>query len=160
MKNDFTIISSKDNSKGYNTIKKFITEDLLKHIDLLPKNLEIMLYDYEVYGNHTGIVKEFNGYRIDLNLPQILRLYKGKSKINRIDEKHLPKFKSFKNYLLFVLYHELGHYNLKHLFNAVDYLNNKGKYEIDADKFSLRFLKFKSGGGDKKWKRPELARIE
>lgn len=142
MKNDFIIISGKDNSKGYNTIKKFITKDLSKHINLLPpRNLEIILYDYEVYGNHTGIVKEFNGHRIDLNLPQILRLYKGRSKLNRIDRKHLPKFKSFKNYLLFVLYHELGHYNLKHLFNEVDYFNNKGICEIKADKFALKVIK-------------------
>ena len=146
MINNFTIKNDINNSKKYTFIKEFIAKDLLRHKEIFPENLKIILYDYENLENKTGLFIHGADIIVDINLIEILRLYKkGHGFLHRSDIKHLPEFKSFKNYLLFVLYHELGHYNLKHCFNMDHYFINRNVCELEADKFSLEILEIKGG---------------
>lgn len=143
MKNDFIITIGKYNKRKrkYNTIKRLIFQALSKQRDLLPKNLEILLYDYKNLSNNTGLYKKGDRYKIDFNLRELLDFYKNRTTLRRTDIEHLPKFKNFRSYLLFALYHELGHYNLKHHLNGDYYSMYRNLCEIDADKYSLKLLK-------------------
>ncbi len=132
-------ITVKDSNRSHTTIKKIISKVLLEHKDILPSELVISLIkDNNItLETSTGIDKNLFGYIIDFNLIQIYNLYKGKEKIQRCNTKHLPKFKKFKDYLLFVLFHELGHYDLKHFLNPDKQTLQR---ETVTDIYSLKLL--------------------
>jgi len=129
------IYNSKTNKRKHTTIKKILHKALLQYKNLLP-NFRIIIYDKDLRTNRTSIFKNRN--RIDFNVRQLLRLYHNPGELIRDKKDHIGIIKTFKQYIIFVLYHELGH------FKSRDYFNNRygrAVEELRADYFSLKILK-------------------
>ena len=136
--------------RKYKYIERFLYDSLKEHKDLLPKNLTVNIYNSIRYFNTTGIASYQNPeayipqrVELDLNLEEILWLYKNPDKVGRDIPYYQNKIKGFRNYLLFVLYHEIGHYNKGHLsYRPPDFTSRERKArELKADKFSYWLLK-------------------
>jgi len=130
------IYNDKNNTKKHDIIKDILHKALLPYKDILP-NFRIYIYDKEKgFNTKTSIYK--NEHRIDFNIAELLRIYKNPADLTRVDKDHISQLKTFRQYLIFVLYHELGHFKSKDYF----YFNyGKGREELRADYFSLRILK-------------------
>jgi len=130
------IYNDKDNTKKHDIIKGILHKALLPYKDILP-NFRIYIYDKEKgFNTKTSIYR--NEHRIDFNIAELLRIYKNPADLTRVDKDHISQLKTFRQYLIFVLYHELGHFKSKDYF----YFNyGKGREELRADYFSLRILK-------------------
>ena len=130
------IYNDKNNTKKHDIIKVILHKALLPYKDILP-NFRIYIYDKEKgFNTKTSIYR--NEYRIDFNIAELLRIYKNPADLTRVDKDHISQLKTFRQYLIFVLYHELGHFKSKDYF----YFNyGKGIEELRADYFSLRILK-------------------
>ena len=75
---------------------------------------------------------------ININESQLKRIYTTKE--HDRDMSHLPKFKSFAEFVLFVLFHEIGHWELNHVSNVNYFIKNKDKCQKEADKWAAREL--------------------
>lgn len=144
------IYQSKNNKKEYPYITGYISNFLLRHKKELPKFLKVKIYDYEdlsIYkDNLTGLEhsKDKTGRAYDfilhINLKQILDLYTGRKNLS-IPSRDLPgKIKGIKQYLLFVIYHELGHYNLEHHNKFNEYKEKRIEAEKNCDLFAYNKL--------------------
>ena len=131
--------------KNYPLIYKFIKNFLLRHKKELPKIIKVKIYnkvDYDIENTSlTSNIKRFEviapDYTLHINLIQLLNLYTGREKLSREAGKNI---KGFRKFLLFVLYHELGHYNLKHHDNYDDYNFLKIIAENNCDSWALNKL--------------------
>jgi len=130
------IYNDKNNTKKHDIVKGILHKALLPYKDILP-NFRIYIYDKEKgFNTKTSIYR--NEHRIDFNIAELLRIYKNPADLTRVDKDHISQLKTFRQYLIFVLYHELGHFKSKDYF----YFNyGKGREELRADYFSLRILK-------------------
>jgi len=128
-----TIKQNKENRRIYNRISGYISRQLLKVKAELPKQLEVIITDYEAGRNNTGLWREAGKYYIEVNLRELRRLYNQSEYIKRGFKPGL----SFRKYISFALYHELGHYK-KHFYNR----NPKELYRLaklrDTDIEALR----------------------
>ncbi len=128
------------NKRKYPRLEKFIYEFLHRHKKDLPRFIRVWIYDYEAgLEKSTGICRTRNPKRpahsLDINLRQIMRLYKTNDTTKNIKERVLPgKIKGFRKFLLFVLYHEIGHNVLKQDFFPLFTTSEETKQdEINCD---------------------------
>ena len=63
-----TIKQNKQNRRIYNRISGYISRQLLKVKAELPKQLEVIITDYEAGRNNTGLWREAKKYYIEINL--------------------------------------------------------------------------------------------
>ena len=147
----------KNNIRKYPYISKFIYNFLLRYKKDFPKNIKVTIYDFYslTSNNRTGISSErlrnghFGKYELDINLKQILELYTGREEFS-VPGRDIPgKIKGFKNYLRFVILHELGHYKIQ---NKKSYFANINTFtlwgeelEITCDKFAYETLQAGNG---------------
>jgi len=133
------ICNSKTNKKRHNTIAKILHKALLPYEYILP-DFKIIIYDRCIGCNtqkSTGIYYTKN--EIDFNIRQLFDLYNNPDDLCRDKKEHIKLLKTFRQYLIFALYHELGHYKSKDYFN--NKYNNDKIEQLRADYFSLRILK-------------------
>jgi hypothetical protein len=129
--------------KEYPLLYRYIREFILRHKKELPKILKVRLFDYEAgRENSTGLSyresrvtgAKYN-YGLDINLRQILRLYKDNNGLNDSGRIYPGQIKGIRKYILFVIYHELGHYNIRH---SQDYAGRGDiQEEINCDKWAF-----------------------
>jgi hypothetical protein len=161
------VYQSKQNKKLYPYITSYIEKFLNRHKRELPKFLKVNIYDFKgiLNGNHntTGLSHQkkwdtgkLYNFILDINLNQLLNLYSGRELIrdkNRLEPKKLGGFRRF---LIYVLYHEIGHWILRHQENFNDYLNNKIDSEIKADLFAYDRITQGQGQFDFTITRPDV----
>ena len=141
------IIESNNNKRKYPYINKFIREFLSRNKKDLPKYLKVYIYDYIGYDNGTSIENSISrttqkpiNFVLYINLKQIFDLYTGKNELI-LSGRNLPgKIKGIRKYILFVLYHELGHINLKHCDSYDNYNQDRQTKEINADLWAYNKL--------------------
>lgn len=133
--------------KEYPRIYRYITDFILRHKKELPKILKVRLFDYDNFSNSTCLSSRLNlwdnknyDWRLDINIKQIFDLYSEPEKFTKKGRLYPGKIKGIRKYLLFVIYHEFGHYNLKHQQNYIDYQNNYSQAENDCDKFAYESI--------------------
>jgi hypothetical protein len=142
---------SNNNKRKYPYISKFIYTFLLRYKKDLPRNLKVKIYDYEdnsfMSSNFTGLTSyklkngHYGDYELDINLKQIFDLYTGRESFT-IPGRDIPgKIKGIRNYLRFVILHELGHYKLhrNNYFSGLS-INEKLDKEIACDRFAYDIL--------------------
>lgn len=142
-------IPDKKNKKEYPYIEKFILDFLARHKKELPRILKVKIYDYENYLNITGLSYYQNrktgkpyDYILEINLKQILDLYTGREKFSIPGrQKNLEAIKGIREFILFVLYHEIGHYVLGHQKNGYSGGDNGSIQEFNCDKFAYENLR-------------------
>ena len=126
--------------KEYPRLYRYITDFILRHKKELPKILKVRLYDYESGDNNTKLSSrrsisraENYDWQLDINIKQIINIYKNPGLLPQ--GRYIPaKIKGIRKYLLFVIYHEIGHYLLKHQENFTGYDNLTR--EINCDSFA------------------------
>jgi hypothetical protein len=135
--------------KEYPRLYKFISGILQKNKELLPAGIEVKIYDYEdefYPGNSTGLSHKedkegnFYGWLLEINLAQLIKLYKEVSYFYNQGRIYPGKVKGIRNYITLAIYHELGHYNLKHHFNQRQFLNSRKEEEINCDIYAFNKL--------------------
>lgn len=97
----------------------------------------IIVYDVD-NGKNTCLRWYYPHIRI--NLAELFNLYKNPCEHSR----GTPRINKFKDYLVYALYHELGHYKLREYYyneSSYTYTQSRKKFELKADKFSRLYLK-------------------
>lgn len=135
-------------SREYPRLYRYIKDFILRHKAEIPKNLEVSLWAWysrksentqlswkNVYSSGENSGKK--DFRIDINLKQILMLYKNDNGFFQEHNRLLPgKIKGFRKYLLFVILHEVGHYQLKQKVEYQSIDKDGEKREIFADSWA------------------------
>ena len=120
----------KYSNRSYSGINKYLFKVLINNNVTLPKNLFITLTD-GWQSTHIFEAEEEKICLITLNLIELLKLYKRKEYLNRGFNDKI----TFKQFLVFVLYHELAHYQ-KHFYNT-NIEKDKTKKEAQADYYAM-----------------------
>ena len=146
------IREDKQNKKEYPHIVKFINKVLQDTKEEWPGYFKVNIYDYlGSIKNSTGLShykhpetgRLFN-WNLDINLYQLLDLYTGRREIHSKERIYPGKVNGFRNYLRFVIYHELGHYRLGHCEkHYINRDNDKILLELEADNWA--YNKFIAG---------------
>ena len=149
--NDLKITSRNQNyklSREYPRLYRYIKDSILRRKPELPKILEVNLWNWDSKNStSTGLSWRHNinsgikqDFKIDLNLRQILYIYKNPDSINQKGRISPATIKGIRKFILFVIYHELGHYVLKQKqeFNSIEQCSEKS--EIFADSFAFDTL--------------------
>lgn len=136
----FDKIENSEIEKKYPRIYRYIKILILKHKNEFPKILNVKIYcgGYN-YDNSTCLkscgIYPNQKFDLNINLRQLLEIYNKKSLFDKT--RIIPeKIKGFRKYILFVIFHELGHYSLGHHKNYFNYINDKNQNEINCDLFS------------------------
>ena len=100
------IIQKYENSIKYKYIENCITKILYNVKKELPKNLNVYIINKFSQEYSTGIYRENGIYTMDLNLNELFYLYKNNEYLTRGFNKKI----SFKKFIAWAIFHELGHY--------------------------------------------------
>jgi hypothetical protein len=126
--------------KKYPRLYNYITTFILRHKKELPKIIKIKLYDYESGKNNSKLSSrrslsraENYDWELEINLKEIIRIYKNPGNLE--NGRRIPgTIKGIRKYFLFVIYHEIGHFLLKHQENYTGCRDLSR--EIDCDTFA------------------------
>ena len=146
--NDLKITSRNQNyklSREYPRLYRYIKDSILRKKPELPKILEVNLWNWDSKNSeNTSISYRTNcrnginyDFKIDVNLRQLLRYYKNPDYFKKGNRLYPGKIKGIRKYLLFAIYHEIGHYYLKNRQGFENIEKNDFERENFCDKFAF-----------------------